>query len=172
MFSKSNESLIRRIFMKFLLLYVLLYFMAPASSFAEEQILLKQRITRKSIVAGPTSFLAQTTGDKDLMPGNNEFGFLFKPSDDKNGVCRLRSKLLCDYGMENLKEIKNLQVHIKLKAGVYNQATDHSGVLDMLFRCPATWQQESIRLSAGKYTSTFVLKDAPPTHRIPDKQCK
>ncbi len=153
------------------LIFIIASVLTIAAS-GEEQIILKQRTTKPVFIYGPISAIGQVSEEKDLMPGNDSFGFFYKPSGDSRGICRIRTKLSCDHGMRLLSELKNQRVLLIVQNKMLSQMTAHDGILDMLFRCPKKWQDLKVQLSAGKYETSFVMKDAPPAHLIPDKQCK
>ncbi len=135
--------------------------------------MLKQRTTRKGIVPlGANVFLSQTSEEKDLMPGNNSFGFFYKEKNNREGYCRLRLQFFCDYGLEVLKEIKNQDVLLQIAGGSLIQKTGHDGIADIIFHCSKKWLNETALVRTGKFESAEILTASKGTYRIPDKQCK
>lgn len=108
---------------------------------------------------------------KNFMPGNDSFGFFYRANDETKGVCRIRAKFICDYGMRIEKELKNRSVLLIVHRQTFNTKTDRNGLLDALFRCDKDWQNSQASLMIGGYSTKFALKDAAKEHRIPEKQC-
>ena len=143
------------------ILVLALVFFAFKPAFADE-VLLKQWIDRpfekREVI--------------NHMPGNESFGFFYRSDDSEKGMCRIRSKIICDYGMLIQKPIAEQAVLLMVDAKMTSSKTDRDGVLDLLFRCPVVWQEKQVSLSTGAYESKFILKDAAREHMIPEAQCK
>lgn len=144
--------------------------------FAEDEpeiIHLKRRETRSHILLTPAGAAAYNTQeDKDLMPGNDSFGFFYKATNEKKGICRLRVKVVCDYGLELLKEQKNLTVKVQFNNTYYNPKTDLEGVLDLIFKCDSHRQNDGVMVTARKHMESSKLSEFPKEIRIPSDDCK
>lgn len=52
------------------------------------------------------------------------------------GVCRLRMKVVCNYGLEFQKALKNAEVSVLINGDVLSGTSDTEGIMDGSFDCP------------------------------------
>lgn len=148
------------------------FLMYSLSAYAEEQIPLKSFTTKSKIIPGPTSFLYESTEEKDLMPGNDSFGFFYLDKGRNRGVCRLRLNVLCDRGLNFFTPLKNKKINLMIDNKFFSQKSNINGVVDMLFRCPKGWGKSNSKLSYGSYEKHFILKNTSEKFVVPDDRCK
>lgn len=138
-----------------------------------ERIQLKSYETQNHLVLTPMGAASfSTSKEKDLMPGNDSFGFFYKANNEKNGICRLRVKVVCDYGMELLKEQKNISLKVQFNNIYYSTKTDLEGIADLIFRCDSQRQNDGVMVTARKHMESSKLSEFPKELRIPADDCK
>lgn len=136
----------------------------------EERIILKGTKTKPVYV--PNVGIGETTEEKDFMPGNDEYGFFVRKNSDKNGICRLRMKITCDYGFGSTKSLKLKDTQLNLKNSYFKVRTDDQGVFDLLFKCDPNVSKTKVKLAFGTFSQEFILESAPKELLINDKQCQ
>ncbi|WP_413585013.1 hypothetical protein [Bdellovibrio sp. HCB274] len=152
---------------------VLAFSVTAKSEEEPERVLLKRVETKRQYFVSPVGIGTYTKSEeKDLVPGNDSFGFFYKPTDEKRGICRLRVKVVCDYGMEILKEQKNIDVKIQFTDIVYKGKTDLEGIMDALIRCDVHRANDGVIVTARKFMISSKLSEFPKELRIPDADCK
>ena len=140
---------------------------------AEDTVLLKQTKVQGMVIPAGNSLIGfQTKEEKDLMPGNNDFGFFFRDDGNGKGVCRIRTRVVCDYGMEFTKPIVNREIKFSVGNLQYQYRTDTEGLVDLLFRCEKTVENKSSAAFVAKHMQNFTLQDAPKEIRVADGDCK
>lgn len=151
------------------LFFSILFILFQISALAEERILLKQSKTKT--IGGPIVF-GEVTEEIDHMPGNDDFGFFYKPTAEKKGFCRLRAKVVCEYALGILREVKLTNVKIQFTDGSIDRKTDDSGLYDLIFRCEEFRKNQGIVLSVKKHILSTKLTEFPKEIHIPEADCR
>lgn len=154
--------------MRLLLILITVY--SSLTQAQEERIILKGTKTKPVII--PNVGIGEATEEKDFMPGNNDYGFFVRKNSDKNGICRLRMKVTCDYGFGSTKSLKLKDMQLNLKDSYYKGRTDDQGVIDFLFKCNPHISKMKAKLIIGSFNQEFILESAQKELLINDKQCK
>lgn len=158
--------------MKFLF-FILCIFVVQVVNAEEERVQLKQGVVRNKTIVTPVGVMSfDQVEEKDLMPGNDAFGFFYKSTDSKKGFCRIRIKIVCDYGLEILKEQKNMETQIRFANIYYKSKTDMDGILDVIFRCDSARKDDGVIISLKKHMHSSKLIEVPGELRIPEADCK
>lgn len=110
--------------------------------------------------------------ERHLSTVGGDFGFSFEKKTNEMGVCRLRLKVVCDYGLEFEKALKNTEVSMLIDGKILNGKTNLEGIMDGTFDCPTKTQNMNARLNVKKHQQNFVLKDSPGVIKIPEKVCR
>lgn len=144
--------------------------LAQINALADESVLLKQRKTK---AIGVPPFFGEITEEKDMMPGNDAFGFFYKTLSEKKGYCRLRAKISCEYALGIQKELKHTPVKIHFTDGSIEGKTDDGGIYDMIFRCEDFRKNQGTILSVKKHIlSVNKLTEFPKEIMIPEADCR
>lgn len=153
---------------------VFIFFITGTLSAEErERVLTKMYKTKSGVIMIPGGAVGYSMTDEvDLVPGNEAFGFFYKSTNDKKGLCRLRVKVLCDYGLDITKPIINQQAQLRFSEIYYKEKTDVDGVLDILFRCDSYRPDDPVNLMFKKFMYSSKLSEFVKEIRIPEPDCK
>lgn len=135
----------------------------------EESITLKQSKTRT--FGGPVLF-GEFTEEKNLMPGNDDFGFFYKETGEKKGFCRLRAKVACEFALGIFKEVKLTNIKVQFTDGSIERKTDDKGIFDLIFRCEDFRKNQGVILSVKKHILSTKLTEFPKEIHIPEADCR
>lgn len=138
-----------------------------------ERVILQQTITKDRLVPAGTSFWgAETKEVRELFPGNNTYGFFYKEANSNEGYCRIRMKILCDYGLEMTKPIVDQNFRVKYKAMYFETKTDPEGLVDLIYRCSNKIRKEKFEVSVAKFKKIYFPTEQIGEIRIENGQCK
>lgn len=110
--------------------------------------------------------------ERSFAAVDGDFGFSFEKKSNSMGVCRLRLKFVCDYGLEFQKDLKNSEVSLLIDGTIFNTKTDLAGIMDGSFDCSSKFQDMNAKLNVKKHQLKFALKDSPKVIKIPEKECR
>ena len=95
--------------MKIFIFFISFYFLSTA----KDNLNLKKWKSHAAIVEnGQTVFTANSNNQKNLSANENHQGFSFQQQSGEIGVCHLRLKIVCDYGLEFQKALKNTDISL------------------------------------------------------------
>lgn len=134
---------------------------------------LKKWQTQASFVQNGKGFqIISPQEQNDSSFNESDLGFSFEKKSNEMGLCRLRWKVVCDYGLAFQKALKNTEVVVEIDKKLLNGKTDSDGMMDGSFECPAKIQDMEASLHVKNHQLKFRLKDSPGLIKIPEKVCR
>ena len=115
---------------------------------------------------------AEVAENIDLMSGNGEFGFFIKRQSDSSSICRMRFKVICDYGFDINKPLKSKKINFMFEKTFMYSQTDSDGLVDVWFNCPTDFKSKTISVGYGSYNKDIVVKNFPQKLILTEKECK
>ncbi|MBY0384949.1 hypothetical protein K2X05_07310 [bacterium] len=141
--------------------------------FAEEDLNTKKWRTHTTVQEnGQTVLTNNPQKQQTVSVSDAQFGFSFQRQSDEMGICHLRLKVVCDYGFEFQKALKNADIVVEIDNKLLKAKTDLDGVMDSSFNCLSKIRDMDASLNVKKHQQKFVLKDSPGVIKIPEKICR
>lgn len=106
------------------------------------------------------------------MPGDGKLGLFKKVDKSGKEFCRLRTRLVCDYGIGGVVPLKNVTVQWVYKESEQNVKTDVFGVLDIYkFEC-ALLKNSSASIRQKEFSKMISLQSSVEEVTFPSQACE